>query len=369
MKNRFWISILVFIVVFSSCFVLLGNQKALAEEQKVIQWKLASCWAGRLQALLDADRYFAERVNKLSNGKLQIKVYPAGELCSANEVLEMVSSGAVEAGGDVPCYWGGKNSVFDLLCTSQVGFTAEDYMSWIYQAGGFEIYNEMYGKFNCLYFPHNLGHMESGIRSKKPIYKLTDLKGKKIRMSGIVQSKLLQHYGGKPVSISVAELYEAIRRGTIDGAEVSNPYNDKSFHVEEVAKYWLAPGWHQTGVVYGIMVNQEAYQSLPEYLQEIIKSAARDCLVEKTTFMVFQDALATQYFIDQGVQINRLTKEELDDMKLVRNKIQEELAASNPDYAKALKSQINYLKLFAPYRSASAPFIFGVNQDEYPNVE
>jgi len=355
------ISIILIVVV-----ILLSLSLTIYAADKVYNWKMASVWSGELRALLDADKYFAERVKILSGGKLNIKVYPAGEICGPNEVLDIVSSGTVESGGVVACYSGGKNSAFDLLCTDQVGFTAEDYLLWIYQGGGLEIYHKLYGDYNTIYFPHNIGHMESGIRSREPIKTLGDLKGKNIRMSGVVQSKILQHFGGNPVSLSISELYEAIRRGTVDGAEVSNPYNDKTANLHEVAKYWLTPGWHQTSTVYGVVFNLDAYNNLPDDLKEVIKSASMETMVEKTTFMVYQDALATEFFIKEGVEINKLTTEEIDEIEEVKHSIQEDLAAKNPDYAMVLKSMIDYQKMFAPYRESASPFLFGRNPKSYP---
>src|SRR6056297_1856913 len=95
----------ILLICFMSIFLI---AQPISAQDDTIKWRMASVWSGNLRALLDADEYFAERVEELSGGKLQIEVYPAGELCNANEVLDMVQNGVVEAGGVVPCYFSGK---------------------------------------------------------------------------------------------------------------------------------------------------------------------------------------------------------------------------------------------------------------------
>lgn len=349
--------------------VIFAAGLASASDQKVFNWRLVSTFPKGMTYITASDKYFCERVRILSQGKLNIKFFGAGELCAAPEVLDMVSKGTVEAGSDAAAYWCGKNTGFDLLTSSTLLMSGADYMTWIYQAGGFEVYNYMYGKYNCVYFPYTISQMESGIHSTKPIKKLGDLKGMKIRMPALLPGKIIAEYGAAPVPIAAAELYEALRRGVIDGVEWSAPVNDKEFHMEEMTKYWLAPGWHQPSAVYGVLINKDAYDALPQLLKEIIFSAARDTMVQGFTMYAYEDAKATKYFLDSDHVIYRLSDEELDELERVKNKIQEELAAKNPDYAKVLKSQLDYIKTFAPYREAAQPFTFGRNPKVYPNIK
>ena len=76
-----------------------------------------------------------------------------GELCSASQLFDFVSQGTVECGGDWGGYWSGKDTAFELLSTIMDDFTALDYYTWIYEAGGMDCYKEMYGQYNMEYFP------------------------------------------------------------------------------------------------------------------------------------------------------------------------------------------------------------------------
>jgi TRAP-type mannitol/chloroaromatic compound transport system substrate-binding protein len=361
MKRISWVIGSIFLIV--SFFIVVDSAQA---QEKVFKWRLASVWPKGLTTIIAPDFRFCELTKKMSKGELDITLYGAGEICKPTEVLDMVSSGTVECGVDWPNYWSGKNTAFDLLGSNSITFCAEDYLLWDYQGGGIELAQELYGKYNCLWFPHYMAHMESGIRSNKPIKKLADIKGMKIRMAGLLPAQILKDLGGTPVSIAVADLYEALRRGTLDGAEYSNPINDKDLKMEEMTKYWLTPGWHQTSSQHGVLINKKAWDSLPEHLKQIIKSAAMDCHLWQFTNLAYKDAGATEYFKQKGITITRLSDKELEVIESIKNKLQEEHAAKNPDYAKILKSQMTFLKMMAPYREASSPFGFGRNPKAYP---
>jgi TRAP-type mannitol/chloroaromatic compound transport system substrate-binding protein len=211
--------------------------------------------------------------------------------------------------------------------------------------------------------------MESGIRTNEPINSLSDLKGMKIRMGGLMAGKILQEFGGTPVSIAIAELYEALRRGTLDGAEYSIPVYDKEFHIEEITKYWLTPGWHQTSSVNGIIMNKKAFDALPEKYKLIVRTASEATMLWMYSRLPYLSAEATAYFKEYGIQTTSLSEEELAQIEAVKNSLQQELAAQNPDYAKVLKSQIEYQKMFAEYREAQGDFGFGRNPENYPDIE
>src|SRR5699024_9788942 len=178
-----------------------GNESATTSTNgEKIEWRMISTWGdGSVQ--LDLDKKFAETVNELSGGTINIKLHSVDQLAPANQVLDTVSNGTVEMGGDWPNYWSGKNTAFDLLGSHAVGFSIWDYFVWVNQAGGHDLYNEIYGQYNTVYFPHTFSGMESGIRSNKPINSLDDFKGMKIRMAGLIQSELTEKLGAIPTTI------------------------------------------------------------------------------------------------------------------------------------------------------------------------
>ncbi len=160
----------------------------------VVTWKMGSVWgAGNVH--FTVDQRFAELVSQLTDGRFIITNYSEGELCSASQLFDFVSQGTVECGGDWGGYWSGKDTAFELLSTIMDDFTALDYYTWIYEAGGMDCYKEMYGQYNMEYFPLVTNPSESGIRSVSPITPSEDMQHMKIRLGGVMAGKAAQKLG------------------------------------------------------------------------------------------------------------------------------------------------------------------------------
>ena len=111
----------------------------------VITWKMGSTWgAGNVH--FTVDQRFSEILSQLTGGRFTVTNYSEGELCSASQLFDYVSQGTIQCGGDWGGYWSGKDTAFELLSTIMDDFTALDYYTWIYEAGGLDCYKEMYGQ-------------------------------------------------------------------------------------------------------------------------------------------------------------------------------------------------------------------------------
>src|SRR5690554_6960013 len=73
-----------------------SSTTTVAAEQKTFKWKMVMAWPKNFPGLGTSAEVFADNVNAMSNGRLQIKVYGAGELVPAFEVFDAVSQGTAE---------------------------------------------------------------------------------------------------------------------------------------------------------------------------------------------------------------------------------------------------------------------------------
>lgn len=335
--------------------------------EKVYKWRYNSLWPVGL-ALFQGDKYFCETVNKLSNGRLEIRLYPAGQLLPAYQNLDAVQKGTVEMAGDFGPYWSGKNTAFDLLGTSPWGMTWIDYMLWIYHGGGQEIYDDLYGQYGTKWILQNFTPIEAGFRTHKPITTLEDFKGLKLRMGSLFGQKILRELGASPILLDSSEIYEAVSRKVVDGAEFSIPVVDWTVGFQKITKYWSAPAWYQTAIVLGVMVNQKAWNELPDDLKEVVTQAGRATTAYMSAWYAHGNIKATQDFIEAGTTITHLDDASLKKIQELTNEVLSDEAAQNPDFAKVLKSQIEFMKSFAPVRAYEAPYTFGINLQEYPAI-
>lgn len=335
--------------------------------QDAIKWKMTTTWTPNMMHI-EGDRFFVKTVNELARGKLEIKFFEGGSLVPPFEVFDSVASGTVQAGGDWPGYWAGKEWAFDPLGGVSLVLSPVDFLVWIWQAGGFELYQEVYGKFGLVYLPTVILPMESGIRSNKPINSLADLKGMKVRAAGRVAGAILKQIGAAHVMLAGGEVYQALEKGVIDAAEMSMPQTDWGLGLQEVTKYWCVPNWVNTGNPLGVMVNKKAWDKLPDHLKTTLRTAALATCAWSFTFYEHGAIGGTKKFVDAGIKVTRLSNDDLKTLRKIAQKKILETCEGHPLFAKVIHSQYTFLKDVSKWRAFSSPFSYGENY-ELPDLD
>jgi TRAP-type mannitol/chloroaromatic compound transport system substrate-binding protein len=330
-------TIKAFVLAVGAATALAGQ--ATAQES----WTMTTTWPSSLE-LIEMDRHFVDLANKLTQGELSIEFFEGGSLVPSGEVFGAVESGTIQAGADWPGYWAGRDSAFSPLATTASLFNAVDYVNWIQQWGGAALYNEIYGNYGMVYLPYGVTNNESGFRTNEPIVSLDDLQGKRLRLSGLEQGKLLERLGGNQVSMAGGEIYQSLERGVIDGAEFSTPNVDWSAGFQQVTDY------------------KSAWDALSPATQEKLQIAADATLLWS---LAFTEKRATEAYakFDEAVEINRYDDEMLARVQVMANEVIVETACANPNSAKVYLSMVEYLDDYAKWRDASAPFNLGRTPD------
>ena len=339
-----------------------GSTSSGTSDLPTVNWKMGSTWgAGNVH--FTVDKRFAEILSQLTNGGFTVTNYAEGELCSASQLFDYVQDGTIQCGGDWGGYWSGKDSAFELLSTIMDDFTGLDYYIWIYEADGLQCYKDMYGQYNMNYFPLVTNPSEPGIRSVSPITSIADMQKMKIRLGGMMAGKAAQKLGINITAVPAAELYESLQRGVIDGGEFSGPKADDSLKLQEVAKYWCAPAWYQSAGVNGVMVNMDAWNSLPEEYQTAFEMAARLCCGEQLARYYHNDMVVTNQMIDeQGITVTHLNDE---DWQIIRDTCKQtylEECEINPNFKMVYDSMQAYRESATNYRDWTADYGFGFNK-------
>ncbi|MFO7649403.1 MULTISPECIES: TRAP transporter substrate-binding protein DctP [Halomonas] len=332
------------------------------------RWTMTTTWPDNLD-LIQIDRHWAELVNKLAGDELQIEFRAGGTLMPGTEVFDATETGSIEAAGDWPGYWAGRSPAFSPLATTTSLFNGIDYLNWINQWGGFDLYQEVYGDYNMVYLPYGITNNESGFMGRTPIESLADLEGKRLRLSGRDQGRVLEELGGSQVTLAGGEIYQAIERGVIDAGEFSTPGVDYNAGFAEVVEHWSVPGWHQSASVFGVMINKDAWDALSEETQEKLKIAAEATMTWSLAWSERQSTEGTIKFQEAGVQINQLSEEELARIQDITNEVILRGACEDPMHAKVYHSMISYLEHYANWRDISAPFNMSRTMDNLPSLE
>ena len=322
-------------------------------EQKQYNWRLVTAWPKNYPGLGMAPERIADLVEEMSNGQMKITVYGAGEQVPAFGVFDAVSSGSHQMGHSGGYFWKGKVPAAQFFTGVPFGLTADEINAWTNRGGGLELWREIYEPFNIYPIPAgNTGTQMFGWFNKE-INSLEDIKGLKMRIPGI-GGEVLKRAGGIPVTLPGGELFTALQTGVIDATEWVGPYNDLTFGFQQTAKYYYYPGWHEPGSMLELLINKDAWDSLPKHLQVIIETASKavnqDILDEYTA----RNNKALRELVDvHGVELRRLPDDVIAEFKIIANKILEENASEDETVNKVYQSYLKFKNEVSEYHKVS----------------
>ena len=312
-----------------------------------IRWKMVMPWDKGL-LFYDIAVHFCDSVRLASAGRLDIKPFAAGEMVPAMQSFDTVSQGAAQVGHDWPGYWKGKNEAFVAFASVPFGLDAEGYNIWLYEKGGAEMMNELYGKFNMVALPGGQCGQEMGLFSNKRASKMEDFKGMRVRTVGWYMD-ILNNLGASVSPLPGGEIYLALERGVIDAAEFSSPAINYPMGFDEITKYAIQPGVHQPGIQCALFFNKPAYDKLPEDLKWIVKICAQETQAWSLWWIQNLNAKAIELF-KKKVEFVKMTDEAMNEFAKQSFKYMDELAAKNPDVKKMLESQEAFKNDYADWR-------------------
>ena len=200
-----------------------------------VRWKMVMPWSKGL-LFYDMATHFCDTVRLVSAGNFDIKPFSAGELVPAMQSFDAVSKGSAQAGHDWPGYWKGKNEAFVAFASVPFGLDGEGYNIWLYEKGGAEMMNELYGQFNLVALPGGQCGQEMGLFSNKRATKMQDFKGMRVRTPGWYMD-IMNILGASVSPLPGGEVYLALERGVIDAAEFSSPAINYPMGFDEITKY------------------------------------------------------------------------------------------------------------------------------------
>jgi TRAP-type mannitol/chloroaromatic compound transport system substrate-binding protein len=241
--------------------------------QPKVQWRLHTTWPKGLATLHGAAVRFAEYVDQLTEGRLRIQVFAAGELIPALQGFDAVSQGTVEAMHAAAYYWAGKTPACQWFAAVPFGLSAQGMNAWFYEGGGLKLWEEVYAPFGVVARPCGNTGIQMAGWFKKKINSLQDFKGLKMRIPGL-GGKVVAKAGGTVVLLAGGDIFPALERGTIDATEWVGPEDDIKLGLHQAARYHYYPGWHEPGTVEEAVFNKKAYDALPADLRHAVDRAS-----------------------------------------------------------------------------------------------
>lgn len=325
---------------------------AIVKADEAITWKMAMSWPKQVPGVGVNGVRCAERITKMSGGRLTVKVFGAGELVPPLEVFDAVSRGAAEMGHATPYYWQGKDQSFHFFTGVPFGLTQVEHRAWLRFGGGQDLWNKAYEPFGVLpFYAGSSGTQAMGWFAKE-LNTLDDFKGLKMRIAGL-GGEVLRRMGASVVMLPPTDIFSALQSGTIDAAEWVGPWNDLAFGLYKVVKNYYMPGFHEPGPALEVMVNKEKYTALPEDLQAIVKEAVEATAMETIADFTYHNMISLAPLLEKGVKLSSLPDDVTIAMAKESNLVLKEIADKSPLAGDIYKSFIDFRKKASDYVMAA----------------
>jgi TRAP-type mannitol/chloroaromatic compound transport system substrate-binding protein len=165
----------------------------------------------------------------------------------------------------------------------------------------------LFKDYGCVAFAAGSTGCQMGGWFRKEIKTVADLKGLKFRiggMTGLVFAKL----GAVPQMIGGPDIYPALEKGTIDGAEWVGPYDDEKLGFNKVAQYYYYPGWWEAGPISTALVNEKKWNELPKTYQAVFKTACAEACVWMMAKYDAENPAALRRLVASGTKLRAFPK-------------------------------------------------------------
>ena len=293
-----------------------------------VRWKMATSWPKSLDTLYGAAEIVCDRIAAMTDGRFTIEPYAGGEIVPGLQVLDAVQDGTVECGHSAAYYYVGKSPALAFGTTVPFGLNAQQQNAWLYHGGGLEAMQKLYATFNAITFPAGNTGVQMGGWFNKEINTAADLQGLKMRIPGL-GGKVMAKLGVNVQNLPGSEIFLALERGAIDAAEWVGPYDDEKLGLQKAAQFYYYPGWWEPGPSFDMMINMNAWTSLPPAYQEVIKTA---CVESNMSTLAKYDAVngaALKSLLGSGAQLRPFSDEILAAAEKAAFEIYEENASQD----------------------------------------
>jgi len=261
MKTRIFPVAACFVFIFMFMTALFTTVDATAAEE-TIKLNFSTMFPkGHLHSVLN--QMYCDEIEKRTNGKVKITLFPGGTLTSAVKMYEGVVKGLSDLGMSCPLYVAGRfpaSESFEMPSDIESGWECS------------KIYNEFYKEFKLKEYEdvHVLylhGPSRNALQmGKVAVRKPQDLKGLVLRASGTAEA-VVKAWGATPRAMAMGEAFEALSKGVVEG-QFSNPETLKAWRHADVVKYVTIPPISAASCQF-VAMNTNKWNSLPDSVKKV----------------------------------------------------------------------------------------------------
>jgi TRAP-type transport system periplasmic protein len=247
---------------------------------------------------------WADEVGKRTSGRVKVRVYPGATLMPAQQIYDGITNEVADIGYGIFAYHRGRFPLTEVI-DLPLGYKNPRVPS--------KMINEYYKKFR----PKELedvkvlfleAHGRDIISTKKPVSKLSDLKGMKLRATGL-SAKVVTAIGGSAVGLPITDTYDAMSKGVIEGLMLDWG-GLLNYRLGDMIKYHIeSPGVASTVAFYTVL-NKDKWNSLPPDIQAIIDKLDNEWIERVSQKWADWETTGKSELLKKGGKIITLSEED-----------------------------------------------------------
>jgi tripartite ATP-independent transporter DctP family solute receptor len=221
---------------------------------------------------------FAKEVEERTKGEIKVPIFPRSQLGTGKGVVEGILLGTIgisQPAAGVIANWAPELNVINMPFV----FRDADHFEKVWTGPVFDRFSAVMAKKGI----RMLGMFTTGdrhIMTKKAVFGMADLKGRKIRAIGNpVHVASFNAFGALATAIAYTEVYGSLQTGVVDGADAANTnYFNQKFY--EVAPYWALVAW--LNFSNPLIMSEKKFQSLsPEQQKILLEAGAKASVLQR----------------------------------------------------------------------------------------
>ena len=301
-----------------------------AVSKGVIEITMVSTWPRDFPGLGTGAQRFAERLTAMTDGRIKVNYFAAGERVKAFDSFDEVASGNAQMYHAADYYWKGKHPGWAYFTGVPFGMTFTEVNAWTQFGGGQELWDELAAEYGLKCLPCGNTGVQMGGWFRKEMRSASDFKGLKMRIPGL-GGDVLAKLGASPVSLPGGQIYENLVSGAIDATEWVGPWNDSFMKFYEAAKFYYYPGMHEPGSMLSLGINKKFWDGLSKADQTIITAAAEtENSVMMSEYNAKNGASLASLISDQGVKLRNFSDDIYDSFGDAAAEVFEEVQQHSP---------------------------------------
>ncbi len=273
------------------------------------EWRMVTTWPKNFPGLGVGAERLARRITDMSGGRLNVRVFAAGELVPPLQSIDAVIQGSAEMSHGAAYYWQNKSRALNFFTGVPYGMTSRELAAWVRYMDGQKLWDEVYDKFGLKGFLSGDTGTQAGGWFKKELTGVADIQGLKFRTPGLggqVWAKL----GATVTNLAAGEIFQQLQSGGLDAAEFVGPTNDLALGFYQIAKNYYFPSFIEPGLATELAVNKSKFTALPKDLQQIIEIASQAEYDQVASDFYAKDPIALKTLVDKhGVKVHSFPDE------------------------------------------------------------